>query len=318
MDPQLRMLLLHSWKAIEDAGYISKEIPETSVYMSASTNSYRSLLPEETTAQLETPDGYVSWVLAQSGTIPTMISHKLGLKGPSYFVHANCSSSLIGLHSAFQSLQSGEAKYALVGGATLHTESSAGYVHQPGLNFSSDGHIKAFDAAADGMIGGEGAGAVLLKKRLMPLRTATIFMRCCAESASITTERIRSDFMRRASKDKLRSFRRSLIRRASIPKRSRTSKLTAQEQNSAIRLNCPHFNRCTADIQIKTILRHRFSQNKSRAFGYSGRNGGLHQGCHELISSGNRAEHQLQRAEPESSFRRLSVLRSGRKERVNP
>lgn len=157
MDPQLRMLLLHSWKAIEDAGYISKEIPETSVYMSASTNSYRSLLPEETTAQLETPDGYVSWVLAQSGTIPTMISHKLGLKGPSYFVHANCSSSLIGLHSAFQSLQSGEAKYALVGGATLHTESSAGYVHQPGLNFSSDGHIKAFDADADGMIGGEGA-----------------------------------------------------------------------------------------------------------------------------------------------------------------
>ncbi|MDU0812757.1 non-ribosomal peptide synthetase [Bacillus siamensis] len=164
MDPQLRMLLLHSWKAIEDAGYVSTDIPETSVYMSASANSYRSLLPEETTAQLETPDGYVSWVLAQSGTIPTMISHKLGLKGPSYFVHANCSSSLIGLHSAFQSLQSGEAKYALVGGATLHTESSAGYVHQPGLNFSSDGHIKAFDAAADGMIGGEGAGAVLLKK----------------------------------------------------------------------------------------------------------------------------------------------------------
>lgn len=164
MDPQLRMLLLHSWKAIEDAGYVSKEIPETSVYMSASTNSYRSLLPEETTEQLETPDGYVSWVLAQSGTIPTMISHKLGLKGPSYFVHANCSSSLIGLHSAFQSLQSGEAKYALVGGATLHTESNAGYIHQPGLNFSSDGHIKAFDAAADGMIGGEGAGAVLLKK----------------------------------------------------------------------------------------------------------------------------------------------------------
>ncbi|MBT2575230.1 amino acid adenylation domain-containing protein [Bacillus sp. ISL-51] len=163
MDPQLRMLLLHSWKAIEDAGYVSKEIPETSVYMSASNNSYRNLLPAETTEQLETPDGYVSWVLAQSGTIPTMISHKLGLKGPSYFVHANCSSSLIGLHSAYKSLQSGESKYALVGGATLHTEANAGYVHQPGLNFSSDGHIKAFDASADGMMGGEGAAAVLLK-----------------------------------------------------------------------------------------------------------------------------------------------------------
>lgn len=156
--------MTHSWKAIEDAGYVSKQIPETSVYMSASNNSYRALLPKETTESLETPDGYVSWVLAQSGTIPTMISHKLGLKGPSYFVHANCSSSLIGLHSAYQSLMSGESNYALVGGATLHTESNIGYVHQSGLNFSSDGHIKAFDASADGMIGGEGVAVVLLKK----------------------------------------------------------------------------------------------------------------------------------------------------------
>ncbi|MBD5070871.1 hypothetical protein GUF45_04285, partial [Xanthomonas citri pv. citri] len=31
-------------------------------------------------------------------------------------------------------------------------------------NFSSDGHIKAFDASADGMIGGEGVAVVLLKK----------------------------------------------------------------------------------------------------------------------------------------------------------
>ncbi|MCY9076270.1 amino acid adenylation domain-containing protein, partial [Bacillus inaquosorum] len=164
MDPQLRMLLTHSWKAIEDAGYAAKQIPQTSVFMSASNNSYRALLPSDTTESLETPDGYVSWVLAQSGTIPTMISHKLGLKGPSYFVHANCSSSLIGLHSAYKSLQSGESAYALVGGATLHTESNIGYMHQPGLNFSSDGHIKAFDASADGMIGGEGVAVELLKK----------------------------------------------------------------------------------------------------------------------------------------------------------
>ncbi|WP_276736066.1 non-ribosomal peptide synthetase [Bacillus sp. (in: firmicutes)] len=164
MDPQLRMLLTHSWKAIEDAGYAAKQVPQTSVFMSASNNSYRALLPSDTTESLETPDGYVSWVLAQSGTIPTMISHKLGLKGPSYFVHANCSSSLIGLHSAYKSLLSGESDYALVGGATLHTESSIGYMHQPGLNFSSDGHIKAFDASADGMLGGEGVAVVLLKK----------------------------------------------------------------------------------------------------------------------------------------------------------
>lgn len=164
MDPQLRLLLLHSWKAIEDAGYVAKEIPGTSVYMSASNNSYRTLLPKEATEGHESPDGYVSWVLAQSGTIPTMISHKLGLKGPSYFVHSNCSSSLVGLYQAYKSLTSGESQYALVGGATLHAQSAIGYVHQNGLNFSSDGHVKAFDASADGMAGGEGVAVILLKK----------------------------------------------------------------------------------------------------------------------------------------------------------
>ncbi|MEC0624075.1 amino acid adenylation domain-containing protein [Bacillus spizizenii] len=164
MDPQLRLLLLHSWKAIEDAGYVAKEIPGTSVYMSASNNAYRTLLPKEATEGHESPDGYVSWVLAQSGTIPTMISHKLGLKGPSYFIHSNCSSSLVGLYQAYKSLTSGESQYALVGGATLHAQSAIGYVHQNGLNFSSDGHVKAFDASADGMAGGEGVAVILLKK----------------------------------------------------------------------------------------------------------------------------------------------------------
>ncbi|MBT2575227.1 amino acid adenylation domain-containing protein [Bacillus sp. ISL-51] len=164
MDPQLRLLLLHSWKAVEDAGYVAKDIPNTSVYMSASNNSYRSLLPEKTTEGHDSPDGYVSWVLAQSGTIPTMVSHKLGLKGPSYFVHSNCSSSLVGLYSAYKSITGGESEYALVGGATLHASTSIGYVHQTGLNFSSDGHVKAFDASADGMAGGEGTAVILLKK----------------------------------------------------------------------------------------------------------------------------------------------------------
>ncbi|MCY8131929.1 type I polyketide synthase, partial [Bacillus spizizenii] len=61
-------------------------------------------------------------------------------------------------------LTSGESQYALVGGATLHAQSAIGYVHQNGLNFSSDGHVKAFDASADGMAGGEGVAVILLKK----------------------------------------------------------------------------------------------------------------------------------------------------------
>ncbi|MCR4443371.1 MAG: amino acid adenylation domain-containing protein, partial [Peptococcaceae bacterium] len=169
MDPQLRLLLLHSWKAIEDAGYIPGNIPQTGVFMAASNSLYQALFPFFVSSGirvLKDSDEYVSWLLAQGGTIPAMISHRLGLKGPSFFVHSNCSSSLVGLYSACQSLRAGEARYALVGAATVYPSTIAGYVHQPGLNFSGDGHVKTFDASADGMVAGEGVAVILLKNAL--------------------------------------------------------------------------------------------------------------------------------------------------------
>lgn len=172
MDPQFRQLLLHSWKAIEDAGYTPGDIAKTGVFMSASNNLYHSLSqtgPDQT-AVMENAEDYVSWLFAQGGSIPTMISYQLGLKGPSAFVHTNCSSSLTGLYFAYQALQAGDADYALVGGATLFSAFEAGYIHQPGLNFSSDGHCRTFDAKADGMIAGEGTGVIMVKRAVDAVR----------------------------------------------------------------------------------------------------------------------------------------------------
>jgi polyketide synthase PksN len=162
MDPQFRQLLMHSWRAVEDAGYVANRIPETSVFISAGSNFYQGLL--EKAGLVEPADAYTAWVLAQGGTIPAMIAYALGFTGPSLFVHSNCSSSLAGLNLACQSLRSGESKYALVGGATVFYPSRDGYLHRPGLNFSSDGRCKAFDASADGMVGGEGVAVILLKR----------------------------------------------------------------------------------------------------------------------------------------------------------
>ena len=162
MDPQFRQLLTHAWRAVEDAGYAPGKIPETSVFMSAGNSFYQRVL--DRAGLVEPSDAYASWVLAQGGTIPAMISYALGFTGPSLFVHTNCSSSLAGLHLACQSLRAGESKYALVGGATLFCPSRDGYLHRPGLNFSSDGRCKTFDAAADGMVGGEGVAVIVLKR----------------------------------------------------------------------------------------------------------------------------------------------------------
>src|SRR4030095_14527903 len=165
MDPQLRLLLQQAWKAVEDAGYITKNIADCSVFMSVCNNSYQSLVLSHV-SNSESNEQYVSWALSQGGTIPTTISHKLSLKGPSLLVHSNCSSSLVGLDAAYRNLVSGGSKYALVGGATVFPSASLGlgYLYQEGMAFSSSGYLRTFDAAADGMIPGEGVGVLLLKR----------------------------------------------------------------------------------------------------------------------------------------------------------
>ena len=164
MDPQFRLLMQHAWNAFEDAGVVPSQAQDTAVYISAGNNFYNALPKDSEAGLFSHPDGYTAWILAQDGTIPTMISHKLGLTGPSFFVHSNCSSSLSGLACAFEHLACRPSGYALVGAANVYSQAHIGYVHKPGLNFSSDGHVKAFDAKADGMTGGEGVAVVLLKK----------------------------------------------------------------------------------------------------------------------------------------------------------
>ncbi|WP_432804134.1 SDR family NAD(P)-dependent oxidoreductase [Azospirillum argentinense] len=162
MDPQFRVLLQHAWQAIEDAGYVPEDIPDTAVFMSASNGFYKTLL--HSSGAVEPGDTYASWIAGQGGTIPTMVSYQLGLTGPSLAVHTNCSSSLVGLYLAAQALKSGEARCALVGAATLFPIPGAGHLHLPGMNLSSDGLCRAFDADADGLAGGEGAAVVMVKR----------------------------------------------------------------------------------------------------------------------------------------------------------
>ncbi len=169
MDPQARLLLQHAWQALEDAGYRPEDVPRTSVTTSTSANFYQALLPAlmanaSGPRVLASSETYAAWLFAQGGTVPTMISTKLGLHGPSMAVSTNCSSALSAVHVACQGLLAGDVDQALVGAASLFSAGELGYVHQPGLNFSSDGNSRAFADGADGMSGGEGVGVVVLKR----------------------------------------------------------------------------------------------------------------------------------------------------------
>ncbi|AYK07546.1 non-ribosomal peptide synthetase [Brevibacillus laterosporus] len=166
MDPQFRQLLLHAWRVVEDAGYYHKNIPNTGVYVTTANHNYGALSENSfrTKEVTESPEQYLAWVLSQSGSVSSMISYQLGFTGPSLSVHSNCSSSMSALDLAFQALMSGKIDYAIVAAGGISHLDRKGYIYQPGLNFSSDGQIKTFDSNADGMMGGEGVGAILLKR----------------------------------------------------------------------------------------------------------------------------------------------------------
>ncbi|MBD3555975.1 type I polyketide synthase [Streptomyces sp. SP18CM02] len=138
------------------------------VYGSAGYRLYslHSYLAENLAAEAESGD----WMTAkqvQVGTYPdflaTRAAFRLGLTGPALTVSTACSSSLVAVHLACQALRAGDADLMLVGSAALHLPQVSGHVPVKGSTLSPTGAVRAFDAAADGTVGGNGAAAVLLK-----------------------------------------------------------------------------------------------------------------------------------------------------------
>jgi acyl transferase domain-containing protein len=96
--------------------------------------------------------------------LTTRVSYKLGLRGPSVAVQTACSTSLVAIHLACQSLLNRECDLALAGGVTVVPERLKGYHFQPDGILSRDGRCRTFDAHASGTVFASGAGVVALKR----------------------------------------------------------------------------------------------------------------------------------------------------------
>jgi amino acid adenylation domain-containing protein len=165
MDPQHRLLLECAWEALEHAGYDPWRYDGlVGVYAGSGPNTYllfnlaanRELLSSIGPFQAQLGNG--------SDFLATRLSYKLGLRGPSLTVQTACSTSLVAVHLAVQSLLNGECDLALAGGVRILLPRPAGYVYQTDGILSPDGHCRPFDAAAQGTVDGEGAGIVVLKR----------------------------------------------------------------------------------------------------------------------------------------------------------
>lgn len=171
MDPQQRLFLECCWQAIEDAGYVPDTYPgQIGVYAGSSVWSY--FLTQLCTAPgfiEKFTSGYqVSNYFEMMGNsldfLSTRVSYKLNLRGPSFTMVSGCSTSLLAVTQACQSLLTYQSDMALAGGVSITFPQKRGYYYQDGGMVSRDGHVRAFDADAQGTVFGSGLGVVLLKR----------------------------------------------------------------------------------------------------------------------------------------------------------
>jgi acyl transferase domain-containing protein/acyl carrier protein len=164
MDPQHRIFLESAWAAFEDAGYDVARYPgAVGVYAGASLSSYMANLYSH--ADLVDEVGTFQTLIGnEKDSLTTKVSYNLNLRGPSLAVQTFCSTSLVAVHLACRSLLDGECDMALAGGVSVIVPQVSGYRFETGGIGSRDGHIRAFDADASGIVFGNGLGTVVLKR----------------------------------------------------------------------------------------------------------------------------------------------------------
>ncbi|MEH2074240.1 MAG: type I polyketide synthase, partial [Nostoc sp.] len=162
-DPQHRLFLENAWEALENAGYDSQRCESRiGVYGGSSSNNYLSLdLNSERTGLGSI---FQEGIGNDKDFLATRVSYKLNLTGPSLTVQTACSTSLVAISLACQSLLNYQSDIALAGGVSIHIPQKTGYLYEEGGILSPDGHCRAFDAKARGTIIGNGVGIVVLKR----------------------------------------------------------------------------------------------------------------------------------------------------------
>jgi acyl transferase domain-containing protein/thioesterase domain-containing protein/acyl carrier protein len=165
-DPQHRLFLECAWEAFENAGHVGEQFDgPVGVYASSGASEYfmHNLLRNR-----QTMESVGAWLVRHNGNDPnfiaTRVSYELNLTGPSMSVQSACSSSLLAVHVACQSLLSGECDMALAGGSTIYVEQNHGYLYKQGEILSPDGHCRTFDAKAAGTVMASAVGCVVLRR----------------------------------------------------------------------------------------------------------------------------------------------------------
>lgn len=166
MDPQHRFFLECAWEAIENAGHTPENFPgPIGVFAGSGMNAYMVYNLLQNRRLLESAGMFL---LRQTGNdkdvLATRVSYQFDLRGPSMSVQTACSTSLVAVHLACQSLLHAECDMALAGGVTIEVPHARGHLYREGEILSRDGHCRAFDATSSGTVFSSGVGIVVLRR----------------------------------------------------------------------------------------------------------------------------------------------------------
>ncbi|MFJ1701154.1 SDR family NAD(P)-dependent oxidoreductase [Streptomyces sp. NPDC088252] len=173
MDPQQRLFLEACWRALESAGHGGGTgAGAVGVFAGSAHSDYLTRnLADRYDDSAADPVGSLQAALAGvADYLPLHVAHRLALTGPAIAVGTACSTSLVAVHLAAQSLLAGECDTALAGGSSLIVPQGRGYLHVPDGIFSVDGHVRTFSAQGTGIVHSQGVGVTVLRRLSDALR----------------------------------------------------------------------------------------------------------------------------------------------------
>lgn len=172
LDPQQRLFLQSAWHALEHAGHLGGRDVSGAGSVGVFAGSMQSAYLASNLAGRWDPTGagpdplgsLATAMATQPDYLPLQVAYRLDLTGPAVAVASSCSTSLVAVHLAAQSLLAGECDTALAGGVSLIVPQGQGYLHVPDGVFSADGTMRPFGAGGTGIVYTQGVGVVVLRR----------------------------------------------------------------------------------------------------------------------------------------------------------
>jgi amino acid adenylation domain-containing protein len=170
-DPQQRLFLELAWEVLEKSGYLpSNYSGRVGVFGGTGNNTYyqENILPNK--ILVKQAGAFQVMTYNEKDYVATRAAFVLNLNGPAVSVHTACSTSLLAIAQAVESIRNGQCEIAIAGGVSITSPINSGHLYQEGGIYSKDGHTRTFDNQATGTVFSDGAGMVLLKPMSAALR----------------------------------------------------------------------------------------------------------------------------------------------------